>query len=206
MISQRQLEIVERQISLAVENGAHAICGGHRLPDLGPNFFAPTVIANVMANSALWCEETFGPVLAIAAFDSDLEAVARANSSDFGLSASVWTRNKSRGERVARQIHAGAVLINDLLTSFGISEAPHGGVKASGIGRTHGVYGLREMVRPKFIAVEKLSGLKQMWWYNYTPEMKSQMAGFVDMLFGSGLITRLRGALRSVGAFFRSRL
>lgn len=206
MISQRQLEIVERQIQLAVESGAHAICGGHRLPDLGPNFFAPTVITNVLSNSALWCEETFGPVLAIAAFDSDLEAIARANSSDFGLSASVWTRNKARGERVARQIHVGVVLINDLLTSFGISEAPHGGVKASGIGRTHGIYGLREMVRPKFISVEKLSGFKQLWWYNYTPEVKTQMAGFIDMLFGRGMVTRIRGALRSTGAFFRRRL
>jgi acyl-CoA reductase-like NAD-dependent aldehyde dehydrogenase len=206
MISQRQLEIVERQICHAVENGAHAICGGHRLPELGPNFFAPTVITNVSASASLWCEETFGPVLAIAAFDSDLEAIARANASEFGLSASVWTPDRSRGERVARQIQAGAVLVNDLLTSFGISEAPHGGVKASGIGRTHGMYGMREMVRPKFLAVEKFSGMKQLWWYNYTPEMKMQMSGFVDMLFGRGLIARIRGALRSTGSLFRRRL
>ena len=206
MISTRQLEIVERQISQAVERGAHAICGGHRLSDLGENFFAPTVVTDIPADASLWCEETFGPVLAIGVFDREDEAIARANDSEFGLAASVWTRNKSRGERVAQQIHAGAVLVNDLLTSFGISEAPHGGVKASGIGRTHGIFGLREMVRPKFVSIEKISGMKQLWWYSYTPELRAQMGGFIDLLFGRGLATRIRGALRSTGAIFRKRL
>ena len=206
MISTRQLEIVERQIQSAVEQGARAICGGHRLPDLGPNFFAPTVITDIPAEASLWCEETFGPVLAMGVFDSESDAVARANASEFGLSASVWTRDKIRGEQVARQIDAGAVLVNDLLTSFGVSEAPHGGVKSSGIGRTHGIHGMQEMVRPKFISTEKTSKIKQLWWYSYTPELRSQMSGFVDFLFGKGLITRIRGALRSGGAILRKRL
>jgi len=206
MISQRQLEIVERQVNSAVENGAHAVCGGHRLPELGPNFYAPTVVIGIPADASLWCEETFGPVLAIATFDNEAEAITRANTSEFGLSASVWTRDKSRGEKVARQIQAGAVLVNDLLTSFGVSEAPHGGVKSSGIGRTHGIFGLREMVRPKFVSVEKLTGMKQMWWYSYTPELREQMAGFVDLLFGRKLLTRIKGALRSTGVLFRKRL
>ena len=97
-------------------------------------------------------------------------------------------------------------MLNDMVASFGISEAPHGGVKASGIGRTHGIFGLREMVRPKFVGVEKISGMKQMWWYNYSPEMKTQMGGFVDMLFARSIFARIRGALRSTGALFRRRL
>ena len=206
MISQRQLEIVERQVLHAVEEGAHAVCGGHRLPDLGANFFAPTVVTNIPADAPLWCEETFGPVLAIMPFDSEAEAIARANASEFGLSASVWTRNKRRGEQVARQIQAGAVLVNDLLTSFGISEAPHGGVKASGIGRTHGLLGMRELVRPKFISVERLPSMKQPWWYGYNPLLGPQMAGFVDFLFGKGLRKRLRGAWQSRATIFRKRL
>jgi acyl-CoA reductase-like NAD-dependent aldehyde dehydrogenase len=205
MISTRQLEIVERQVISAVEHGAHAVCGGHRLPDLGPNFFSPTIMIDIPAEASLWCEETFGPVLAIGVFDSEADAIARANDSEFGLSASVWTRNKLRGEQVARQIQAGAVLVNDLLTSFGISEAPHGGVKASGIGRTHGMFGMREMVRQKFVSVEKLTSMKQLWWYNYTPELRSQMSGFVDFLFGRGLIARWKGALRASGAALRKR-
>ncbi len=206
MISSRQLEIVERQVNAAVEHGARAICGGHRLPDLGPNFYAPTVVIDIPDEAALWCEETFGPVLSIAPFESDAEAIVRANDSNFGLAASVWTTNRRRGEHVARQIHAGAVLINDLLTSFGTSEAPHGGVKESGIGRTHGMIGLREMVKPKFIAVERLPKMKQLWWFKYTPELKQQMSGFVDMLFGKGLGKRIGGALRSGGSIFRKRM
>ena len=206
MISQKQLEIVERQVLKAVEAGAHAICGGHRLPDLGANFFAPTIVTDIPAEADLWCEETFGPVLAIAPFESDAEAIVRANDSDFGLAASVWTRNRSRGEHVARQIQAGAVLVNDLLTSFGMSEAPHGGVKDSGIGRTHGMIGLREMLQPKFVAVERMPQLKQMWWFRYTPQLKEQMSGFVDLMFGKGLGERIRGAMQSAGALFRKRI
>jgi acyl-CoA reductase-like NAD-dependent aldehyde dehydrogenase len=205
MISERQLEIVEHQVTEAIQHGAHAVCGGHRLPGLGPNFFAPTVMTNIPVDANLWCEETFGPVLAIGVFDSEAEAISRANDSQFGLSASIWTGNKARGEKVARQIQAGAVLVNDLLTSFGVSEAPHGGVKASGIGRTHGVFGMREMVRPKFVSVEKITGIKQLWWYNYTPELLTQMSGFVDFLFHRGLISRIKGALRSMGVLFCKR-
>jgi succinate-semialdehyde dehydrogenase/glutarate-semialdehyde dehydrogenase len=206
MISERQLEIVENQIREAIDHGAHAVCGGHRLPGIGTNFFAPTIMTDIPKSANLWCEETFGPVLAIAVFDSEAEAIAEANESKFGLSASVWTGDKARGEKIARQIKAGAVLVNDLLTSFGVSEAPHGGVKASGIGRTHGVFGMREMLRPKFVSVEKITGVKQLWWYNYTPEVLAQMSGFVDFLFHRGLISRIKGGLRSMGVLFRKRL
>ena len=86
-------------------------------------------------------EETFGPVLPIMACADDQEAVRLANDSEYGLAASVWTRDRARGERLARRVHAGTVMVNDVVSCFGISEAPHGGVKASGVGRAHGRFG-----------------------------------------------------------------
>ncbi len=141
MIHERQLKIVETQVNDAVRRGARLLAGGGRLSELGPNFYAPTLLADVSNDMLIMQEETFGPVLPVAAFDSDEEAIRLANDSDFGLAASVWTQDRKRGERVAARVKAGAVMVNDMISSFGIAEAPHGGFKQSGIGRAHGEMG-----------------------------------------------------------------
>jgi succinate-semialdehyde dehydrogenase/glutarate-semialdehyde dehydrogenase len=148
-------------------------------------------------------EETFGPVLPIMPFDSDEEAIRLANDSEFGLAASVWTRDRTRGEALAARISAGTVMVNDVVTCFGISEAPHGGVKASGLGRTHGKLGLEEMVRTKYVDSDWLPGVKKVWWYGYSAAFTRQMEGFVDLMFSRSLAARLRGALRSAGSYLR---
>jgi len=106
-------------------------------------------------------EETFGPVLPIMAFDSDEEAIQLANDSEFGLAASVWTQDRKRGESLARKIQRELFMVNDAVSCFGISEAPHGGVKASGLGRTHGRFGLDEMVRTKYVDSDLMSNMKK---------------------------------------------
>jgi succinate-semialdehyde dehydrogenase/glutarate-semialdehyde dehydrogenase len=151
-------------------------------------------------------EETFGPVLPIMAFDCDEEAVRLANDSEFGLAASVWTRNRRRGEDLGARISAGTVLVNDAVIGFGISEAPHGGVKCSGMGRTHGRLGLEEMVWVQYIDSDRLPRMKKTWWYGYGPDFARQMEGFADWLFAPGIFARVRGAVRSAGALFRRRL
>jgi succinate-semialdehyde dehydrogenase/glutarate-semialdehyde dehydrogenase len=151
-------------------------------------------------------EETFGPVLPIMPFDDDERAVQLANDSEYGLAASVWTRNSRRGEQLARRIHAGTVMVNDVISCFGISEAPHGGVKASGIGSTHGRFGLEEMVRLKYLDVDLMPGMKKVWWHGYGESFRRQMEGFLDLQFARGLSARLRGALRAAGVFRRKQL
>ena len=206
MIQERQLRIVEAHVEDARAHGARVLVGGSRLRELGPNFYAPTVLADVTHEMRIMREETFGPVLPIMAFDNDDEAVRLANDSDYGLAASVWTRDPARGERLARRIHTGTVMVNDVISCFGISEAPHGGVKASGIGRTHGRFGLDEMVRVKYLDTDRLPGMKKVWWHGYGEKFTRQMEGFLDMQFARGLGVRLRGALRAAGVLRRKQL
>ena len=90
-------------------------------------------------------------------------------------------------------------MVNDAVSCFGISEAPHGGVKASGVGRTHGRFGLEEMVRIKYIDSDRVPGMKKVWWYGYGGAFARRMEGFLDLQFAAGWGRRLRGALRSAG-------
>lgn len=199
MIHEKQLSIVEAQVEDARRRGARILAGGRRLPELGPNFYAPTIVADVTPAMMLMREETFGPVLAVAPFREDEQAIQLANDSEFGLAASVWTRHRGRGEKIARRLRAGTVMVNDAIACFGISEAPHGGVKASGIGRTHGKFGLDEMVRVKYVDVERIPGMKRVWWYGYGEKFARQMESFADVQFARGMAARLKGALRSAG-------
>ena len=97
-------------------------------------------------------------------------------------------------------------MVNDVVSCFGISEAPHGGVKASGIGRTHGSFGLEEMVRVKYIDSDRLPTIRKVWWYGYGPEFASYMERFIDLLFSPGPMQRLRGAFRAAGVLRRRQL
>jgi acyl-CoA reductase-like NAD-dependent aldehyde dehydrogenase len=206
LIHDRQLQIVEAHVEDARSRGARILIGGTRYPELGSNFYHPTVLADVTHDMRIMREETFGPVLPIMAFSTDDEAVRLANDSEFGLAASVWTKDSARGERLARRIHAGTVMVNDVISCFGISEAPHGGVKSSGIGRTHGRYGLEEMVRLKYLDTDQMPGMKKVWWYGYGESFRQQMEGFMDLQFAGGLATRLLGALRATASLWRKRI
>jgi succinate-semialdehyde dehydrogenase/glutarate-semialdehyde dehydrogenase len=206
VIHERQVRNVEAHLEDAKARGARVLVGGHRLKELGPNFLAPTVLADVTHGMAVMREETFGPVLPIMAFGNDDEAIRLANDSEYGLGASVWTRNRARGEAVARRIHAGTVMVNDAVSCFGISEAPHGGVKASGVGRTHGRFGLEEMVRIKYLDSDRLPGMKKVWWYKYGARFPRQMEGFLDLQFARGWGRRLRAVFSSAGVLRKKKL
>jgi succinate-semialdehyde dehydrogenase/glutarate-semialdehyde dehydrogenase len=206
MIHEGQLKIVESQVEEARREGAQVVAGGRRLPDLGPHFYAPTIIVGVNHSMRLMREETFGPVLPIMPFANDEEALKLANDSDFGLSGSIWTRNRKRGQALARRLNTGTVMINDVISGFAIAEAPHGGLKDSGLGRTHGRLGMEEMVRVKYVDSDRLSGLSKVWWYGYGAAFAWQIENFSDFLFSRRTWTRLRGGVRSLPALFRRRL
>jgi succinate-semialdehyde dehydrogenase/glutarate-semialdehyde dehydrogenase len=206
MIHERQLSIVQSHVDDAVARGARLLAGGKPLSQLGPNFFAPTILADVDHSMKIMREETFGPVLPVRSFKTEDEAVALANDSDYGLAACIFTNDRKRGEALARRVQAGTIMVNDVLTCFGISEAPHGGIKASGIGRTHGRFGLEEMVWPKYVDSDRTPRMKKLWWYGYGPAFGQQMGGFIELLFAKGLIKRLRGGVKSTKSYLRRRL
>jgi succinate-semialdehyde dehydrogenase/glutarate-semialdehyde dehydrogenase len=145
-------------------------------------------------------EETFGPVIAIQSVANAEEAVALANDSPFGLSASVWTSDLRRGGEVASRIRAGSVMINDVSSYYGIAEAPHGGPGASGWGHTHSRLGLLEMVQVRYVDVDRLPRVPKSWWFGYTEELAVAADSFVESLFASNWRRRLAAATGKRGA------
>ncbi len=205
MIDGRQLKIVEDQVADAVAKGAKILTGGRRLTDIGPNFYQPTVLVGVTRDMKLLSEETFGPLLPILPFQDDEEVIALANGSDFALAASIWTKDLKRGEAMAERIVAGTVMVNDAIAGFGICEAPHGGFKASGVGRTHGLPGMGEMLRMRYIDVDRFM-MKKPWWFGYKGAFREQIHAFADMLFGATMARRIQGARRSAGLLTRPKI
>jgi succinate-semialdehyde dehydrogenase/glutarate-semialdehyde dehydrogenase len=151
----------------------------------------------------LFQEETFGPILAIQTVKDAQEAVQRANDSPFALAASVWTKGAKKGQAIARQLRAGAVMVNDAISYFAIAEAPHGGCGASGWGRTHGRAGLLEMVQTKYIDVDYLPGTEKPWWYRYGGDLERAADAFLRFEFSGGVAAKLRNARSALKTFFR---
>ena len=170
MSSEQQLRTVERHVYEATARGAKALTGGERTPDTPGPFFPPTVLTNVDHEMAVMREETFGPVLPIMTFKTDDEAVRLANDSVYGLTASVWTKDLGRGKRIAEQIEAGTVMVNEVLYTHAVAQTPWGGVKQSGFGHTHGRSGLMELVNQQHIHINHFAAVPDIWWFNYTSD------------------------------------
>jgi acyl-CoA reductase-like NAD-dependent aldehyde dehydrogenase len=197
---------VQRMTALiddATRRGAKVLAGGNPRPDIGPGFFEPTVIVNVDSSSRLFQEETFGPILAIQRVANADEAVAHANDSRFALAASVWTADAALAKKIAARLRAGSVMINDAISYYAISEAPHGGCGLSGWGRTHGKTGLLEMVQTKYIDVDHTPGRAKPWWFRYGADLEKAADAFLQFQYANSLRARLRNARAALKTIFR---
>jgi succinate-semialdehyde dehydrogenase/glutarate-semialdehyde dehydrogenase len=207
MVSREQYEVVRDLVDDAVANGATLECGGPLDAPPGMDagsFYAPTVLTGVTHQMRIMREEIFGPVLPIIVVDSEDEAIALANDSVFGLGASVWTSDRDKGERVARELEAGMVWINDHMFSHGACQCSWGGVKESGLGRTHSKFGLYECVNIK-LRVWEGSAIKNAWWHPYDETLGKALRQSAKILYGRPSIraAALRdgiGPLMKVGA------
>jgi succinate-semialdehyde dehydrogenase / glutarate-semialdehyde dehydrogenase len=158
LISVSHAEKVMHHIEQAREAGASITVGGKRRHDLGPAFVEPTILENVPESTPAFCDETFGPVVALYRVQNADEAVARANDSRFGLNASVWTGDSATSRAVAQRLDTGSVAINSTLLIYNTFDIPMGGVKQSGIGRRHGEQGILRYMRPQSIVSSMAAG------------------------------------------------
>jgi succinate-semialdehyde dehydrogenase/glutarate-semialdehyde dehydrogenase len=172
LISVTQCERVGEHVDDAVNRGATVVTGGRSRPDIAPTFYEPTILTDVTDDMTLGAGETFGPVVAIYRVADDNEAIRRANESEYGLNASVWTR---RGDAAANAIHAGTVTVNEgYSASWASHGAPMGGMRSSGMGRRHGRDGIIKYTEAQTVAVQRVAGI--------TPVGRQTNRGYALML------------------------
>lgn len=197
MIGEGHLERVRAQIASAVREGARVLTGGRR-PDRPGAYLEPCVLEVEDPGAAVLREEIFGPVLPIHRVNDLEEAVRLANDSPFGLTASVWTRDLRRGRAIARRLEAGTVSVNECTYTHAVCEAPWGGVKESGFGRTRGELGLLEFVQPVHLHENRAPGRRSLWWFPYDASLGEVMRAGVRFYTGGGW-----GAVRQALKHFR---
>ncbi|APE37037.1 aldehyde dehydrogenase family protein [Nocardia fluminea] len=191
MVTARQVDIADRHVSEAVVAGARVLAGGTR--SAVGNYYAPTVLVGVDHTMACMTEETFGPTIPVMQVADENEAIRLANDSAYGLSATVWTRDHARAQRIALQLNAGAVNINDVFSNLFATTLPHSGWKASGIGaRLGGAHGLRKYCRVQAVTEPRIPVLsRELTWYPYTPRRAAMAGRVLRAAAGRGLWQRL---------------
>jgi succinate-semialdehyde dehydrogenase/glutarate-semialdehyde dehydrogenase len=191
MTDPNQYAIVKELVEDAVAHGATLLCGGPieqgDMPDglKSDYYFAPTVLTGVNHGMRIMKEEIFGPVLPIITVDSEDEAIQLSNDSNFGLGASVWTSDADKGQAIAERIESGNVWINDHMYTAGLGQCAWGGVKESGVGRSHGPIGFMEAVEVKTIAAtpsrETTAGA-----HPYGNTVGPAVRTMLDLVYGKG--------------------
>ena len=198
----RQLEIVERQVDDALAKGARLLAGG---PDAGKKnengslWYAPTVLADVTDEMDVVKEETFGPVVTITRVRDDEEAVQRANADGVNLTASVWTGDGKKAQRLGDKLKAGTVTSNLHGETAAAPWGPWGGVGESGFGRLNGELGIREFAVPTHVASTPMLSLGRTWWFPYDEATQKALRGMVDVMAAPTVAQKMAG-VRAIAA------
>ena len=192
MTTQMQVDIVRRHIEEAKARGAKVLTGGQvTVTPEGARFIQPTVLVDTTQDMAIVRDETFGPVLPIMTYKTEEEAVRLANDSSYGLTAYVFTSDKSKADRIANQLIAGTVMHNDTLYTHAAPETPWGGVKSSGLGRVHGKHGMRDFCEIRHVNLERIN-FPAFWYYPYSRKAWSTGLRVYRTLLGASLGARLK--------------
>jgi succinate-semialdehyde dehydrogenase/glutarate-semialdehyde dehydrogenase len=202
MVSAEQADLVTELVDDAIKSGAKRLTGGPtKVKGQKGRFIAPTVLTGVTHEMRIMREEIFGPVLPIVTVESEQEAIELANDSQFGLGASVWTKDRDKGERIARQIESGMVWTNDHSFSHGACQCSWGGVKDSGLGRSHSKFGFYECVNIKLASYEP-GWTRDSWWQPYDEDLGTAFRTSAQLLYGRNG-NRMQALRQGAGALLR---
>lgn len=193
-----QLRIVESQVEDAVAKGAKVLVGGRRDASSKGMYYPPTVLTDVTMDMKLMMEETFGPLLPIIPYDDVEEAVKIANSTPYGLSSSVFSKDLDEARAIAGKLKTGSVNINDCFVTFAMTSLPFGGVKDSGIGRYHGDIGIRAFTNIKSISEFNLDIQKEFYHYPIDPSMEKGLQSMLVAVFSRNPLKKTISAIRSL--------
>jgi len=200
MVTPAQLDIVERLVADAVSKGARVLVGGERRHTDDGQYFAPTVLADVTADMAIMNEETFGPVMALVRVADEVDAITRANDTQFGLGCTIMTKSRARSSRMRRQMAVGGCCVNDFGLTYMAQALPFGGVGRSGFGRLNGREGLRACTNPKAV----LSDRWPMHWpaklFPVGPRDYDIARGVIRTIYNRGIGGKLRGLVELAGS------
>ena len=182
----RQLPIIERHVEDAKAKGAEIVVGGEADTTDGL-FYKPTFVRNVDHTMELMREETFGPIVSVMRVKDEEEAIRLANDSHYGLSGSVWTKDIQKGIEIAKRMETGSIIINDASMTYGVPEAPFGGMKDSGVGHVNGLGALRSYTHQQPILIHRWAQKKERVWYPHTPKAIEEIDGMIRIVYGTAL-------------------
>jgi acyl-CoA reductase-like NAD-dependent aldehyde dehydrogenase len=204
LTTQGQYKKIKQQIKDALKSGAK-ITAETGTDDPQKLLHPLVIIENAGEDTEIVREETFGPVLVIDTFTTDEEVIKKANSTDYGLTASIWSKHTGKAKKIAARLEAGAVTINDHLMSHGLAETHWGGYKQSGIGRSHGQTGFKEMTQSKVVVNDLLHGFpKNMWWYPHSEKNYQGLKGIAQLLYSGNIFKKLSGFGKMLGLFLKN--